>query len=327
MSGEKKINKINILLVFLIVMFILVTVCYVIVNSKSDNIIEDSNNITNSGVIKNDIENIIMDNIINNSPINIDSIGNTETDQEVAQDFYSEEIQNIFPITGAFPTANLAYISKLRNIERESINNDAILKLAFSKVSKEDWADSYISETEKLSIDASVLDRYVKQIFGEIEYKNDSFSNEDIKYDNNVSGIYNISFNEEENKYYIDINTGDVDQSIIEYLYPKAIKTSNKIEIIVHPIYIRNCGEVQDEEGNYTFSYIAYKHYNFETNSFVSRITDTMNEIWHYNEETGENEYNKLIQGIQEKDLETYVLTYNYNEKTDKYEFSSLISK
>ena len=316
MSERKKINRINFLLIILIVLFILVTVFYVINNNKSVNTIANIENISNNELINNTLENILVDN----------TTDNTEMYQEEL-DFYSEEVQSLFPITGAFPTASLSYISRLRNIEKANIDNDTILKLAFSKVTKDDWSSSYESETEQLSIDGDILDKYVRQIFGDIDYKKDNFNNEDIKYDNSISGIYNISYNEEENKYYININTGDVDESIIEFLYPKAVKKSNSIEITIHPIYIKNFGEVQDEEGNTAFSYIVYKHFNFETNSFVSRITDTINEIWQYNEETGEEEYNKLIQGIQEKDLETYVLIYNYNKDTDKYEFSSLISR
>ena len=317
MSEKKKISRINKLLICLIIMFIIVTIHYVFVTNETNN-----ENVSANNNAINELTNINNDNtaFIGNN------VNNTEEFQEELN-FYSEEVQNILPFTGAFPTSSLAYLTKLRNIQNENINNDFVLKLAFSKVTKEDWAESYIAEGEKVSIDASILDKYVKQIFGEIDYKYNDFSNKDIKYDNSIAGIYEAKYNEEENNFYIDVNTGDVDESIIEFLYPKAIKYSDRIELLIHPIYIKNYGESQDSEGNSSFSYIAYKHYNYETESFVSRLTDTMNEIWQYNEETGKNEYNKLIQGIQEKDLETYTLTYKYNDSTKKYEFESMISK
>ena len=52
-----------------------------------------------------------------------------------------------------------------------------------------------------------------------------------------------------------------------------------------------------------------------------------MNGIYQYNEETDKEEYNKLIQGIQEKDLETYTFIYELNEDTNSYEFKSFNSK
>ena len=51
-----------------------------------------------------------------------------------------------------------------------------------------------------------------------------------------------------------------------------------------------------------------------------------MNSIWQENDD-GNIEYNKLIQGIQEKDLETYVITYKLNAETNAYEFYSITSK
>jgi len=310
MSEKQKINWINILLICLIILFIVVTTIY-ISNSSIDASINTESNVYS----------------YISSDSNIIDEGKNEHELAFEEvDFNSEEIKKLNPFTGAFPTESLAYITKLRSINKKDIDNSFILRYAFSKVTKEDWADSYLAEGETLSINASVLDNYILQLFGNVEYSKNDFNNKDVKYDNNISGMYNIDYNEEEDKYYIDINAGDVDESVIEYLYPKAEKYSDRIEIIIHPIYIRNCGEVQDEDGNYTFSYIAYKHYNFETNAFISRLTDTMNSIWQEDEE-GNIEYNRLIQGIQEKDLETYMITYKLNKDTNGYEFYSITSK
>ena len=307
-------SKINKLVICLVIMFVLVTGMYIFTNT--DTSIDTNANTQNFA--SNEVINVTEDVIVNKN----DDIKEAEGEEI---DFYSDEVQNLFPITGAFPTGNLAYITKLRNIEE--IDNDFILKAAFSKVTKDDWADSYVREGEELNVNSDVLDEYIKQIFGDIEYKKEDFNNEDIKYDNSTAGIYNIKYNEEENKYYININTGDVDESVIVYLYPKAIKYKDRLEITIHPLYIRNCGEAQDQDGNYSFSYIAYRHYNYESNSFVSRLTDTMNGIYQYNEETDKEEYNKLIQGIQEKDLETYTFIYKLNEDTNSYELKSFNSK
>ena len=311
MSEKQKINGINILLICLILLFILVTIIY-ISNSSSNTSANPERNLSNE---VNNTNNIVTE---------VEENTTSETIEEM--DFNSEIIKSLNPFIGAFPTESLAYITKIRNIDKQNIDNDFILKYAFSKVTKEDWAESYIAEGESLSISAEKLESYIRQLFGGINYNKTDFNNEDVKYDNNLSGIYSVKYNEEEDRYYIDVNTGDVDESVIEYLYPKAEKYSDRIEITVHPIYIRNCGESQDENGNSTFSYIAYKHYNYETNAFISRLTDTMNSIWQENDD-GNIEYNKLIQGIQEKDLETYVITYKLNAETNAYEFYSITSK
>ena len=61
-------------------------------------------------------------------------------------DFNSEIVNSLNPFTGAFPTESLAYITKLRNIDKQNINNDFILKYAFSKVTKEDCPFVIIKE-------------------------------------------------------------------------------------------------------------------------------------------------------------------------------------
>ncbi len=238
--------------------------------------------------------------------------------------FSDEIVQKIIPLTGAFPSNDFRYIANIKEISRKNITNDFILKFAWSKVKKEDWQNSYTGETSAVSIDASVLDKYIKDIFGNIEYKNANFSNKDLVMAGSDTSLYDIIYDKPSNKYYIQFEAGDgvEDSFIIDNLYSKAIKYNDRIEITLHPIYVKNCGEMLGKDGIYHFSYVAYQHYNFETKSFIGRLTDTLENI--YEENTEIPKYVQAILDIKVKDLETYKITYMLNKTTGNYEFYSL---
>ena len=104
-------------------------------------------------------------------------LGDEKRNEGINLDMTDEEIQKIYPFTGAFPTNEFAYLAKLKNINRENITNEVILRIAFAKVTKEDWAESYKNEEDAVEIDAKILDEYIENIFGNIEYKHTDFSN------------------------------------------------------------------------------------------------------------------------------------------------------
>lgn len=249
---------------------------------------------------------------------------NNNSNKGIEIAFSDEIVQKIIPLTGAFPSNDFRYIANIKEISRKNITNDFILKFAWSKVKKEDWQNSYTGETSAVSIDASVLDKYIKDIFGNIEYKNANFSNKDLVMAGSDTSLYDIIYDKPSNKYYIQFEAGDgvEDSFIIDNLYSKAIKYNDRIEITLHPIYVKNCGEMLGKDGIYHFSYVAYQHYNFETKSFIGRLTDTLENIYEENTETPK--YVQAILDIKVKDLETYKITYMLNKTTGNYEFYSL---
>ena len=249
---------------------------------------------------------------------------NNNSNKGIEIAFSDEIVQKIIPLTGAFPSNDFRYIANIKEISRKNITNDFILKFAWSKVKKEDWQNSYTGETSAVSIDASVLDKYIKDIFGNIEYKNANFSNKDLVMAGSDTSLYDIIYDKPSNKYYIQFEAGDgvEDSFIIDNLYSKAIKYNDRIEITLHPIYVKNCGEMLGKDGIYHFSYVAYQHYNFETKSFIGRLTDTLENI--YEENTEIPKYVQAILDIKVKDLETYKITYMLNKTTGNYEFYSL---
>lgn len=250
-------------------------------------------------------------------------------EQGVELDFKSEVVQNVFPFTGVFPQNDLRYIAKIKNMDLENITNDFILKLAWSKVKKDDWAVTQKNNGTSFEINAQVLDNYVKSIFGNINYKKDNFNNTDLVMGSSDSYLYNIIYDNQEDKYYINFKENNVqNNSFIINLYPKAIKYDDRLEITIHPLYIKCLGESQEE--NLSDAYVAYQHYNFETKSFIGRLTDTLDNVYKQQENKNALEEPKLsdaILAIKERELETYTFIYKLNKNTNNYEFYSLTNK
>ena len=250
-------------------------------------------------------------------------------EQGVELDFNSEVVQNVFPFTGVFPQNDLRYIAKIKNMDLENITNDFVLKLAWSKVKKDDWAVSQKNNGTSFEINAQVLDNYVKSIFGNINYKKDNLNNTDLVMGSSDSYLYNIIYDNQEDKYYINFKENNVqNNSFIINLYPKAIKYDDRLEITIHPLYIKCLGESQEE--NLSDAYVAYQHYNFETKSFIGRLTDTLDNVYKQQENKNvleEPELSDAILAIKERELETYTFVYKLNKNTNNYEFYSLTNK
>ena len=276
-------------------------------------------------------QNEIITNLRNQVMQQSEANANAEKENQGTElDFNNQLVQDIFPFTGVFPQNDLRYIAKIKNMDLENITNDFVLKLAWSKVKKDDWAVSQKNNGTSFEINAQVLDNYVKSIFGNINYKKDNFNNTDLVMGNSDSYLYDIIYDSEDDKYYINFRENNTqNNSFIISLYPKAIKYEDRIEITIHPLYIKCFGENQ-EEGNAN-SYVAYQHYNFETKSFVGRLTDTMDNVFEKTENTddlsSEPTLNDTISAIKEKELETYTFVYKLNQNTNNYEFYSLINK
>jgi len=275
-------------------------------------------------------QNEIITNLRNQIRQQSETSTSTEKENQGTElDFNSQLVQNIFPFTGAFPQNDLRYIAKIKNMDLENITNDFVLKLAWSKVKKDDWATSQKNNGTSFEINAQVLDNYVKNIFGNISYKKDNFNNTDLVMGNSDLYLYDIIYDSEDDKYYINFKEDNMqNNSFIINLYPKATKYEDRIEITIHPLYIKSFGENQEEST--ANSYVAYQHYNFETKSFIGRLTDTMDNVFKETENKNnlsEPILNDTISSIKEKELETYTFIYKLNQKTNNYEFYSLINK
>lgn len=248
---------------------------------------------------------------------------NEKRNEGISLDIKDEKIQKIYPFTGAFPTNELAYLTKLKNVDRENMTNEFILRTAFAKATKEDWAESYKSELDPVEIDASVLEKYIEDIFGSVEYTHSDFSNFDLSVDGAETSLYESEYDKKTKTYTINFNEGDgVGDSYVDVHTIKASQHGDKIKIVINPIYLDNIGEKQNDKGEYAFYYKAYSSYDFKTEKFEGELTGELDRI--YNSYSMELEFVDEIKNINVEDLETYTLTYRLNGKTNTFEFESL---
>lgn len=248
---------------------------------------------------------------------------NEKRNEGISLDVKDEKIQKIYPFTGAFPTNELAYLTKLKNVNRENMTNEFILRTAFAKATKEDWAESYKSELDPVEIDAKVLEKYIEDIFGNVEYTHSDFSNFDLSVDGAVTSLYESEYDKKTETYTINFNEGDgVGDSYVDVHTIKASQHGDKIKIVINPIYLDNIGEKQNNKGEYAFYYKAYSSYDFKTEKFEGELTGELDRI--YNSYSMDLEFVDEIKNINVEDLETYTLTYRLNGKTNTFEFESL---
>ena len=243
----------------------------------------------------------------------------------VSLDFQDEDVQKIYPFTGAFPTNDLAYLTKLKNVDRKNMTNEFVLRMGFAKVTKDDWADSYVAEDEPVEIDARILDKYIKNIFGEIEYNHTDFSNEDLAIDKSFTSLYNNKYNKETDTYTINLNVGDgVGDSYIEAHTITTTQYGDRIEIVVNPIYMKNLGQKKNKKGEYAFYYKCYSSYDFKTSEFDGELTGEIETSIYNALDNGKVEFVDEVKNINIDKLEKYTLTYRLNRKTNIFEFESL---
>lgn len=304
-------NKKCVIIILILVIVILLLLVKLQNKENSKQPLLENNNIANNSINENLTE-------INESE---------ELDEPEELDFESDIVQKIYPFTGAFPSNDLGYLAKIKNINKENITNEFILRIGFSKVTKEDWASTYTAEGEPVSIKENLLKEYIEDIFGDIEYKNENFSNYDLSIKDSKTSLYKNVYNSNNNTYTIRTIAGDgVGDSYIEPLYTKALKYDDKIELEIYPIYIENLGQHQTEDGEYKFLYKAYKTFDYEKQEFKDELTGTIEESL-YKEiinPTDPIEYIEEIKNIKEEQLEKYTITYKLNEENNEYEFESL---
>ncbi len=241
----------------------------------------------------------------------------------ISLDIKDEKVQKIYPFTGAFPTNEFAYLTKLKNVDRENMTNEFILRTAFAKVTKEDWAASYVAEGEPLEIDAKILEGYIEDIFGNIEFTHTDFSNFDLSIDGAQTSLYEAEYDKKTKTYTINLNEGDgVEDSYIDVHTIKVSQHGDKIKIVINPVYLDNVGEKENNKGENAFYYKAYSSYDFKTEKFENELTDELDKI--YNSYSMDLEFVDEIKNINVEDLETYTLTYRLNGKTNTFEFESL---
>lgn len=251
------------------------------------------------------------------------SLINEKRNEGINLEIDGEKLQKIYPFTGDFLKNELAYISKLKNVNRENMTNEFILRTAFAKVTEEDWSASYKKEDKEVELDAKILDEYIADIFGSIDYTHSDFSNFDLEIDGTKTSLYDAKFDETTETYKIKFNESDgLEDSYIDVYTIKAAQHGDKIKITINPIYFDNIGKKKNNEGKLVSYYKAYASYDFKKEKFENELTEELEMI--YNDNIQKIDFVDEIKNINIEDLETYILTYRLNGKTNAFEFESL---
>jgi hypothetical protein len=233
--------------------------------------------ITKSRATRSVFDDIKTDNISETSQDEIASNENMQSSSS-NDDFNAEKI---YPFTGAFPEVDaIAYICKDNSITEFS--NEDILRLGFAKVTKDDWADSYTAEGSPVSIPASLLDEYIKDIFGQdVVYTKANFSNTSYsisKDGSSPTSSYNVTYVPETDSYTINHVTGDgIGENFISFINLTTSKIKGNVEIEAQYVFVVPSDEetvtkeVNGEQYS-SFEYTVYANYDFETKTFSGEL-------------------------------------------------------
>lgn len=239
----------------------------------------------------------------------------------------STEVQTIYPFTGAFPSVDIIPFLKENLGKVENLSNEQILRLGWAKVTKDDWADTYTSEHDTVSIKAEVLDKYIKDIFGNIEYTKSDFSNMEYQ----VSGdekphtnSYEIKYDAETDSYIRNHMPGDgIGETRVYIPNVTAVKIGNYIKIDVKTVIeVPEEVIVKDEttgENINTFKNTVYDKYDFETKTLGNKLLEFTEENI-----SSEEDYKKIYKDIDLSKLNNISFMYELNSETGKYELNEI---
>lgn len=237
------------------------------------------------------------------------------------------ELQTIMPFTGAFPYRDIVPFL----FEDTNFSNEQILMLGFSKVTKDDWADSYTAENKPLSISANILDGYIKNIFGQnVQYEKGNFSNMKYSIDKDFeshTNSYEAVYVPETDTYTINHVEGDgIDENFIEFLEPSVSKIQGRLEVEIPYVFVvyadeQVSGTMEDGTPIGGFEYILYGKCDYPSKTFteeIGRYSDIDPEVLAI-QEFNQEEY---IKNIAKKDLSRIpklTLVYEPNEEQTEY--------
>lgn len=236
----------------------------------------------------------------------------------------SSQIQKIYPFTGAFPGKDIIAFMQEDSTKIENFSNEQILRLAWAKVTKEDWADTYISEDNPVSIKAEVLDKYVKDIFGNIEYEKTDFSNTEYKIDPDEnlkahSSTYEVKYDAQTDTYTCFHIEGDgVDENRVNFPSITAIKFQNKIRIDVKTVIVEP-EEAMAEDNTYYFRYKVYDKYDHKTKTYGNQLLEYTENDFSYQEDIAD-----IYKDLNLSKLNTISFIYELNSETNEYNLKEI---
>lgn len=309
---EKKYLKISLssaILIAIIFLLIIVILALSIYFNKNN-----FNNVDND-MIQN--YNETNKNITNTSQSNIE---NSNIDNTIELDRNNSTIKNLLD-TISFPTYAIASIYNVSSFDLNSIPNDLILRLGWSKIDNQDKITDTTHNPFTQTVSSETLKNSITNIFGpNLKYTDASFKNIDIPTFNDYFENQEVSYSN--NTYTSDyVQGGGGEAPFIYQELQKAIKTGNKIQLFIKTAFIDT---VYDENTN-EFNYVIYKNFNTK---FEDKLIETDSSTFTQNYSDGEynntifTKSNSVISPISDK-LTTYIYTFEFDDTTQKYYFSS----
>ena len=228
-----------------------------------------------------------------------------------------------------FPTYATASLYNVKSFDLNTIPNDLILRLGWSKINIHDESVSLYRNNDEViqtqTVPKNTLYQKISNIFGtNIQYEDSSFIND------NISTFNNIVDNPGSINYSNDIYTASYVASsggtspFIHQEIEKVIKSDNTVKLYVKTAYV----DLKYSDDLMGYYYYIYKDFNFESNTFenfIKKIADNS-----FFEFSSANDLPGIIslnanQGIYKisNKLNTYVYTFEYNENNKDYYLSS----
>lgn len=241
----------------------------------------------------------------------------------------SSQIQKIYPFTGAFPNIDIIPFLQEDGEVVEELSNEQILRLAWAKVTKEDWAASYTGEGNPVSIKAELLDKYIKDIFGDISYEKQNFSNNKYKVDASETLVshtssYEVEYDATTDSYIANHTPGDgIDENRVHFPSITAIQKGDEIKIDIKTVIAvpEEVVEKNKETGEdiYYFNYKVYDKYNVATKTLG-------NELMQYKETeiSSVEDLNRIYKDLDLSKLNNISLIYKLNENTGEYNLKEI---
>lgn len=294
-------------------------------NNENTTVQEDKTNSTENNSTSNSLE---TSNSLNNNTLN--TTVTNDTGKEISYDD-SDAKKVIEKID--FPTYAIASIYNEGKFNLDTISNDLILRLGWSKLSDDN--KETIEDNEKLELKETAkketLKNSILSIFGsKIKYTDKSFINTDIStftgYNENQGKI--IYSNSLYTANFIEGGGGDV--PFIRQEINKIIKYDKKIDVYVKTAFVDTL-YIDDDNSEDDFEYIIYK--NFKNNKFEEKLAETTGRKFYdgYSPDDSNDTVsfrpNLEIAKVIDQ-LNTYVYTFELDNTTGEYYLSAFnISK
>lgn len=244
------------------------------------------------------------------------SVESENTADEASLDINSENVKELVEKI-AFPTYAVASIYQVGDFDLETIPNDLILRLGWSKIDYDDRK----TNSNKQTVSEKTMKKSIAELFGsKLQYENKTFNNIDVEtfseYNENVGDIefanhvYTANF----------LEGGGGDMPFIYQQVEQATQTGNTIKLFVKTAFI----DTEYDENTEGFNYFVYR--DFKNDQFVEKVLDTTDEKFL----APEFDYNHAITvqpnsemaGVLDK-LDRYSYTFSLDEASDEYVLTS----